>query len=77
MESFNDKVKNENALAGSNAYLKMNRNERFGQALKYKNNEYLENTYILDQKQLMGNNSKWSNQSKTKITRRITRTRGK
>ena len=46
MESFNDKVKNENALAGSNAYLKMNRNERYGQALKYKNNEYLKNTYI-------------------------------
>tara|TARA_B100001121_G_scaffold201735_1_gene176420 strand:+ start:3854 stop:5845 length:1992 start_codon:yes stop_codon:yes gene_type:complete len=46
LESFNDKVKNENAMAGSTAYLKMNRNERFGQALKYKNNDYLKNTYI-------------------------------
>ena len=46
LESFQDKVRNENALAGSNAYLKMNRNDRFGQALKYKNNEYLKNTYI-------------------------------
>ena len=46
LDSFQDRVKNENAIAGSNAYLKMNRNERFEQAIKYKNNEYLKNTYI-------------------------------
>ena len=46
LESFQDRVKNENALAGSNAYLKLNRKDRFNQSLKYKNNEYLENTYI-------------------------------
>ena len=28
----------------------MNREERFGQALKYKNNEYLKNTYIRPEK---------------------------
>ena len=50
LESFQDKVRNENAAAGSNAYLKMNREERFGQALKYKNNEYLKNTYIRPEK---------------------------
>ena len=46
LESFQDKVRNENALAGSNAYLKLDRKSRFDQAVKYKNNEYLENTYI-------------------------------
>jgi hypothetical protein len=46
LESFQDRVRNDNALAGSNAYLKLDRKERFEQALTYKNNEYLENTYI-------------------------------
>jgi hypothetical protein len=45
MESFQDKVENKNAFAGSNDYLNMDR-KRFNQPLRYKNNEYLEGTYV-------------------------------
>jgi hypothetical protein len=45
MESFQDKVKNMNAFAGSNAYLNMDR-KRFDQPLRYKNNEYIDGTYV-------------------------------
>jgi hypothetical protein len=45
MESFQDKKKNMNAFAGSNEYLNMDR-KRFDQSLRYKNNEYLDGTYV-------------------------------
>ena len=44
--SFADKNKNNNALAGSNAYLNSDIKNRYIQGVKYKNNDFLENTYI-------------------------------
>ena len=48
VESFQDSKPNPNALAGSNQYLgdRDAQRERYGDNLRYRNNEYLEGTYI-------------------------------